>query len=81
MSGPALSQEQIEARRKAQADLELMATEALAADRDERRAARIGSVAQKVAPLNKRILHSRLSWRKRRAKARVAKQSRKVNRV
>lgn len=80
MSGPALTQEQIVARRKAQADMELLATETLEVDRAERRAARIGSVAQKVAPLNKGILHSRLSWRKRRAKNRVAKASRKANR-
>lgn len=80
MSGPALTQEQIEARRKAQADLELMATETLEVDRAERRAARIDSVAQKVAPLSKKILHSRKAFRLRRAKNRVAKRSRKANR-
>lgn len=81
MSGPALSQEKIEARRLAAAD-DAEYLEATAEDRRaERRAARLEAVRFACAPLNKRILHSRKSWRKRRAAAKRAHESRRRNRA
>lgn len=79
MSGPALSEEQILARRKAAADLAFL--EDPEADRSARRAARLAEVDRKVSPLNKRILHSRKAWREGRKRSRAARVSRRRNRV
>ena len=80
MSGPALSQAKIEARRLAAEDVRAF-EEATADDRRaERRAARTEAVRVACTPLNKRILHSRKSWRKRRSAAKRAHESRRRNR-
>lgn len=80
MSGPALSQEQVEVRRQARKDAELVEEATRGARTAERRAARMASVELAVAPLNKRVLHSRLSFRRRRAANKAARASRKANR-
>jgi hypothetical protein len=73
--------ERLTAFRRAQQDI-LDMDEATRDDRRaERRSARLEAVERAIAPLNKRILHSRLSWRRSRAKARQARKARKMNRA
>jgi hypothetical protein len=70
----------LEALRRARAD-QAEYEEATRDDRAaERRAARLEAVERALIPLNKRILHSRRSFRLRRAAAKNARATRKANR-
>lgn len=80
MSGPALTQEQLESRRKARADQALLDEATRESRLAEQLAARREALEVAVTPLNKRILHSRRSHRLRRAKAKRAAASRRRNR-
>jgi hypothetical protein len=80
MSGPALSEEALEARRAAQADADEFEEATRDIVRAERRRARIGEVAFALTPFNTSVTHARPGFKKRRAAAKRAKQARKRNR-
>jgi hypothetical protein len=81
VSGPALSKEAIEARRKAALDQELYELENGVAISEGARAARVAAVMHQVAPLNSRILQGRRAVQRRRQKAKRAAASRRRNRA
>jgi hypothetical protein len=80
MSGPALEGEQLQAYLRAKADADAYAKANQESDRAERRRARIGAVMFAMSPFNKAVTHARPGFKRRRAKDKVAKQSRKRNR-
>jgi hypothetical protein len=80
VSGPALEGAQLQAYLRAKADAAAYAAANQDSIRAERRTARIGAVMFAMMPFNKAVTHAMPGFRRRRARDKVAKQSRKVNR-